>query len=89
MDEVSQNFQEEFFANFNSSRVIDISDLSVLEDIKDSLEEFQNKAKGNPVASLTAVEGIGERLLSSVDCPPDKVFFISKEFFCPPDHFFS
>ena len=69
---MSQQLQEEFFANINISQHIDPSNLEVLAQIEESLEAFQIEAKDDPVASLTAVEGIGESLLDSVHCPPDQ-----------------
>ena len=74
---VSQQLQEEFFANFNISQEIDPSNLEVLEQIEESLEAFQSQAENDPVASLAAVEGIGESLLSSVQCPPDQSVTLS------------
>jgi len=72
LDKVSQQLQEKFFANFNISQHIDPSNLEVLAQIEESLEGFQSQANDDPVASLTAVEGIGESLLDSVHCPPDQ-----------------
>ena len=77
MDRVSQQLQREFFANFNVSQHIDPSNLMVLAQIEESLEAFQSQAKDDPIASLAAVEGIGENLLSSVDCPPDQSVTLS------------
>ena len=77
LDRVSQQLQEEFFANFNISQHIDPSNLEVLAQIEESLEAFQMQAKDDPIASLAAVEGIGENLLASVDCPPDQSVTLS------------
>ena len=67
LDRVSQQLQEEFFASFNISKHIDPTNIKVLAQIEESLEAFQSQAKDDPVASLAAVEGIGDSLLASVD----------------------